>query len=180
MVRMRPVLGDDGLLSGVMSVRNTFVYSSQPIDLDDILHMRHRQASELVKRGTLNAKLSRGGVVDIEYYVQAWQIAKGRSDCELRLTNTLEAVEALRLKGHFSETLAISLSESYSMLRKLIDGLRMVRGNAKDLDIPNRDSKEFQSLAHRMSEHGDDHLSAHISEHMNFSRLLWEEHPPPR
>ena len=180
MVRMRPVLGDDGLVSGVMSVRNTFVYSSQPIDLDDILHMRHRQASELVKRGTLNAKLSRGGVVDIEYYVQAWQIAKGRSDCELRLTNTLEAVEALRLKGHFSETLAISLSESYSMLRKLIDGLRMVRGNAKDLDIPARDSKEFQSLAHRMSEHGDDNLSAHISRHMDFAKRLWEEHPPPR
>jgi glutamate-ammonia-ligase adenylyltransferase len=180
MVRMRPVLGDDGLVSGVMSVRDAFVYSPQPVDLDDILHMRRRQASELVKRGSLNAKLSQGGVVDIEYYVQAWQIAKGRADCELRLTNTLEAVEALRLKGHFNETLATSLSESYSMLRKLIDGLRIVRGNAKDLDIPARDSKEFQRLAHRMSEHGADHLSAHISDHMNFARRLWEEHPPPR
>lgn len=180
MVRMRPVLGDDGLVSEVMSVRDAFVYSPRPIDLDDILHMRHRQASELVKRGSLNAKLSQGGVVDIEYYVQAWQIAKGRADCELRLTNTLEAVEALRRKGHFSETLAISLNESYSMLRKLIDGLRIVRGNAKDLDIPARDSKEFQRLAQRMSEHGADHLSAHISDHMNFARSLWEDRPPPR
>ena len=180
MVRMRPVLGDDGLVSEVMSVRDAFVYSPRPIDLDDILHMRHRQASELVKRGSLNAKLSQGGVVDIEYYVQAWQIAKGRADCELRLTNTLEAVEALRRKGHFSETLAISLNESYSMLRKLIDGLRIVRGNAKDLDIPARDSKKFQRLAQRMSEHGADHLSAHISEHMSFASRLWEDRPPPR
>ena len=180
MVRMRPVLGDDGLVSGVMSVRDAFVYSSQPIDLDDILHMRHRQASELVKRGSLNAKLSPGGVVDIEYYVQAWQIAKGREDPNLRLTNTLEAVDALHRRGHLDDALANGISESYSMLRKLIDGLRIVRGNAKDLDIPTRDSKEFQRLAHRMSEHGSEHLGAHISEHMDLAKRLWEDHPPPR
>ncbi len=180
MVRMRPVLGDERLVRSVMSVQDTFVYSRELLDLGDILHMRRRQANELIKRGSLNAKLSPGGVVDIEYYVQAWQIAKGREDTNLRLTNTLEAVEALRRKGHFSETLAIGISESYSMLRKLIDGLRIVRGNAKDLDIPSQDSKEFQRLAHRMSEHGSERLSAHISEHMGFARRLWEDHPPPR
>lgn len=180
MVRMRPVLGDERLTQSVMSVQDTFVYSHELLDMGDILHMRRRQAGELVKRGSLNAKLSPGGVVDIEYYVQAWQIAQGREDPALRLTNTLEAVEALRRKGHFSETLAFNISESYSMMRKLIDGLRIVRGNAKDLDIPARDSKEFQRLAHRMSEHGSEHLSAHISEHMDFAKRLWEDHPPPR
>ena len=180
MVRMRPALGDERLIRSAMSVQDTFVYSHEPLDLGDILHMRRRQARELVKRGSLNAKLSPGGVVDIEYYVQAWQIAKGRGDPGLRLTNTLEAVEALRRKGHFTKTLAASISESYSMLRKLIDGLRIVRGNAKDLDIPPRDSKEFQRLAHRMSEHGSEHLSAHISKHMDFAKRLWEDYPPPR
>ena len=179
MVRMRPVLGDERLVQSVMSVQDTFVYSRELLDMGDILHMRRRQANELVKRGSLNAKLSPGGVVDIEYYVQAWQIAKGKEDPQIRLTNTLEAVEALRRKGHFSETLAVSVSESYSMLRKLIDGLRIVRGNAKDLDIPAHDSKEFQRLAHRMSEHGSEHLSAHVSEHMDFAKRLWEDHPPP-
>lgn len=180
MVRMRPVLGDEGLIRSVMSVQDSFVYSDRLLDMDDILHMRSRQANELVKRGSVNAKLSPGGVVDIEYYIQAWQIVKGREDPELRLTNTLEAVEALREKGHLDDALAHGVSESYSMLRKLIDGLRIVRGNAKDLDIPARDSKEFQRLAHRMSEHGSEHLSAHISEHMDFAKRLWEDHPPPR
>ena len=180
MVRMRPVLGDERLVHSVMSVQDTFVYSHELLDLSDILHMRRRQGSELVKRGSLNAKLSPGGVVDIEYYVQAWQIAKGREDPILRLTNTLEAVEALRRRGHLDDALASGISESYSMLRKLIDGLRIVRGNAKDLDIPARDSMEFQRLAHRMSEHGSERLSAHISEHMRFAKSIWEDHPPPR
>lgn len=180
MVRMRPVLGGDQLTSAVMSVRDAFVYSPRPLDLDDILHLRRRQAAELVKRGALNAKLSVGGVVDIEYYIQAWQIARGREDRQLRPTNTLEAVEALRQKGHLDDALAQGVSEAYTLQRKLIDGLRIVRGNAKDLNIPARDSKEFQRLAHRMSEHGPDHLSARISQHMNFARNLWQNHPPPQ
>ncbi len=180
MVRMRPVLGDAELTQSVMSVQDTFVYSGEPLDLADILHMRRRQAGELVKRGSVNAKLSPGGVVDIEYYVQAWQIARGREDPELRLTNTLEAVEALRRKGHLDDALARALSESYTTLRKLIDGLRIVRGNAKDLHVPARDSREFQRLAQRISQRGPDHLSARVSDHMNFAKRLWEAHPPPR
>ena len=179
MVRMRPVSGDAELIGAVMSARDEFVYSPQPLDVNDILHLRRRQASELVKRGDVNAKLSPGGVVDIEYYVQAWQIARGRGDCRLRLTNTLEAVEALRSEGCLSDALAGGLSESYTLLRKLIDGLRVVRGNAKDLNIPARDSDEFQRLAYRISERGSDHLSAHIADHMGFAKRVWEDYPPP-
>ena len=180
MVRMHPVMGDTELVNSVMSVQDRFVYSSELLDLSDILHMRRRQANELVNTGAVNAKLSPGGVVDIEYYVQAWQITLGREDRQLRLTNTLEAVEALRDKGCLSNALASGISESYTLLRKLIDGLRIVRGNAKDLDIPADDSKEFQRLGYRMSEHGSDHLSTHISEHMEFAKRLWEDRPPPR
>ena len=180
LVRMRPVSGDERLVQSVMSVRDSFVYAPEPLDIGDILHLRRRQASELVKRGSVNAKLSPGGVVDIEYYVQAWQIVKGREDPNLRLANTLEAVEALRRKQHLDDALAEGITEAYTMLRKLIDGLRIVRGNAKDLNIPARDSREFQRLSHRISQRGEDHLSAHISEYMNLARRLWETHPPPQ
>ena len=180
MVRLRPVVGDGELVGSVMSAQDSFVYSGEPLDLGDILHMRRRQANELVKRGSVNAKLSPGGVVDIEYYVQAWQIARGREERELRLTNTLEAVEALRERGHLDDSLAAGISDSYVTLRKLIDGLRIVRDNAKDLNIPLRDSKEFQRLAQRMSEHGSEDLSARISEHMGFARRLWVDYPPPQ
>lgn len=180
LVRMRPVSGDERLVQSVMAMQDAFVYAPKPLDTADILHLRRRQARELVKRGSVNAKLSPGGVVDIEYYVQAWQISRGREDRELRLTNTLEAVEALRRKGHLDDDLSMGISGSYTFLRKLIDGLRIVRGNAKDLDIPTRDSKEYQRLAHRISEYGSGHLSAHIASHMDFARSIWETHPPPQ
>ncbi len=180
LVRLRPVAGDDELARRVMSVQDTLVYSPEPLDLDDILHMRRRQATELVNKPAVNAKLSAGGLVDIEYYVQAWQIARGREDTDLRLTNTVEAVDALSRKGHISDTLSDEIGEAYQFLRKLIDGLRIVRGNAKDLDIPLAGTKEFQRLAHRMAEDGSDDLGLHISEYMAFARRLWEEAPPPR
>ena len=180
MVRMRPAIGDERLIRTVMSARDEFVYSNQPLDLEDILYMRRRQANELVKKGDVNAKFSPGGVVDIEYYVQAWQIAQGREDRRLRLTNTLEAVAALRSGGFFTDALAEGISESYTLLRTLIDGLRIVRGNAKDLNIPARDSKEFRGLAYRISERGSDHLSDHIANHMGFAKRLWEDYLPPR
>ncbi len=179
MVRMRPVAGDDKLTRHVMAAQDSFVYSTEPLDISDILHLRHRQATELVEMGAVNAKVGSGGVVDIEYYIQAWQIARGAQDPDLRLTNTLEAVDALCAKGHISRALALRLAQAYTFLRKLIDGLRIVRGNAKDLHAPPTDSKEFQRLAHRMAEESSEDLAVHISRHMEFSRRLWEDRPLP-
>ena len=80
------------------SFRDSFVYSSDPLDIDNIQHLRHRQAVELVERGAVNAKISSGGMADIEYYVQAWQIACGGKDRSVRLTNTLSALDALQIR----------------------------------------------------------------------------------
>ena len=62
LVRMRPVLGEGELIESVMSVQEAFVYGNEQLDAGDILHMRRRQANELVKRGSVNAKLSPGGL----------------------------------------------------------------------------------------------------------------------
>jgi hypothetical protein len=46
-------------------------------------------------------------------------------------------------------------------LRNLIDGLRIVRGDATDLVLPDEKSEESKSLAHRMSfREGDREKSA--------------------
>ena len=180
MVRLRPVLSDDQFAHRVMRVQDAFVYSPNPLDFGEVLHLRRRQAAELVKSSAVNAKLSPGGLVDIEYYVQAWQIARGREESDLRLTNTMEAVDALCRKGLLDHALADGISEAYHLLRRLIDGLRIVRGNAKDLDIPRHDSEEFKRLAHRMAADGyEEDLGTRISKCMEFAGRLWEDHPPP-
>ena len=179
LVRMRPVAGDSGLGGQVMWIRDSFVYSPEPLDVENIRHLRRRQAVELVERGAVNAKISSGGMADIEYYVQAWQIACGVEDRSVRMTNTLDAVEALESGGHIDSGLAGRIGESYSFFLGLVDALRVVRGNASDLNIPVQDSRDFHHLAHRLGMEPPELLSRHIAEHMASARSLWDEHRPP-
>ena len=179
LVRMRPVAGDADLARRVMAIQEGFVYSTEPLDMDNVRHLRQRQADELVSPGKLNAKLSPGGVVDIEYYVQAWQVSCGRDDPDMRVTGTVEAAEALQSKGYLTRELAERVRESYQFLRQLIEALRAVGGHAKDLDLPNPESKEFDHLAHRLGVSSPARLDALIGEHMDFARGLWDSRPPP-
>ena len=179
LVRMRPVAGDSDFGQQVMRIRDSFVYSPEPLDVENIRYLRRRQAVELVERGAINAKISSGGMADIEYYVQVWQIACGVGDRSVRLTNTLAAVDALQAGGYMDGGLARKIGKSYSFFLGLVDALRVVRGNASDLNIPAQDSRDFHHLAHRLSIEPPEVLSRHIAEHMASSRSLWDELPPP-
>ncbi len=173
LVRARPIAGDRDFAERVMSVQRAFVYSDAPLDLDNIRHLRERQQSELVERGAVNAKLSPGGLVDIEYFVQTLQIAHGRRDPTLRQPNTLDALEALRAAGHVADDFARAVHDSYIFLRRLTEALRVVRGSAKDLHMPPVDSREFEYLAHRMGVSPSSALSELTARHMAVSRGVW-------
>jgi len=100
------------------------------------LHLRRRQIRELVKPGKVNVKYSPGGIIDIEYAVQYLQILHGKDHPELRTPSTLEALDSLRRLKIISQKEQDHLRRAYIFLRTLIDGLRMVRGNARDLILP--------------------------------------------
>jgi glutamate-ammonia-ligase adenylyltransferase len=112
--------------------------------------MRERQIRHLVTGGTSNAKYSPGGLVDLEYLVQGLQIMHGQRNPNLRLTNTREAMAALSAAGLLSPDDYARLRKAHTFLRWLIDALRVVRGNAKDLTVPPADSEEFAFLARRL------------------------------
>ena len=173
LVRARPVAGDFAFAERVMDVQREFVYSEKPLDLGNIRHLRERQGRELVNRGAVNAKLSPGGLVDIEYFVQTRQIALGRQDPTLRQANTLDALDALRTAGDLDAAFAAAARDSYIFLRRLTEALRVVRGSAKDLHIPPADSREFDYLAHRMGVSPPSKLSEMIAQHMAVSRGAW-------
>jgi glutamate-ammonia-ligase adenylyltransferase len=173
LVKLRPVGGDALLGARVEEVRDAFVYSEEPLDVGNILHLRHRQATELVPYDEVSAKHSRGGVVDIEYFVQAKQIGAGARDASVRVTGTQDAIERLVAGNHIDASLGEQLTEAYSFLRRLIDGLRVVRGHAKDLTIPPRGSQAFEYLARRLRYESADDLASAIEVHMGFARGLW-------
>jgi glutamate-ammonia-ligase adenylyltransferase len=88
--------------------------------------------------------------VDVEYLVQGLQITHGHRDPRLRLPHTGQAMAMLAEANILSAEDYQPLHEAHMFLRRLINALRMVRGNAKDLTVPLPDSEEFAFLARRL------------------------------
>lgn len=166
LTKLRYICGSRTLADEVESLRDRFVYSGAPVDYTEILHLRHRQATELVPPGTISAKYSRGGLVDIEYYIQYLQIVAGAKNSRLRLTNCLHALEALSRAGEITSKRRRQIHDSYTFLRRLIDALRVVRGHAKDLSIPGKSTEEFKYLTRRLGFQSERGLQAAIKRNM--------------
>jgi glutamate-ammonia-ligase adenylyltransferase len=150
LVRLRPIAGDPSLGEQVCALRDSFVYTGEPYDVAAMRGMRERQIRHLVKVGTFNPKYSPGGLVDIEYLVQALQMTQGAAHPSVRLTNTRETMGALAEIGVIPADDYTHLRKAHTFLRWLIDSLRMVAGNAKDLVVPDENTEEFAFLARRL------------------------------
>jgi len=150
LIKLRWIAGDEPLGRRVETHRDSFSYSSTPWDWENALHLRGRQVRELVKHGRINVKYSSGGIVSIEYAVQYLQLLHGAEYPELRATATLEALDRLHRLEIIEKNEHTILRESYLFLRNLIDALRIVRGDASDLVLPEENSDEYKSLARRL------------------------------
>jgi len=146
LVRLRFIAGDEDLGRRVAGVQERFVYSAKPLNMKDLARLRRRQLEEFVQPGTWNAKFSRGGLVDLEYHVQHLQIEFGAGDPSVRRPSTREVLKALRRGGYILEDDCGGLLEAHDFLRRLINALRILRGNARDLVIPDGSSREFLFL----------------------------------
>jgi glutamate-ammonia-ligase adenylyltransferase len=173
LVKLRPIAGNLELGQDVVAMRDEFVYSGRPFEATAMRAMRERQVRHLVTGGTFNPKFSPGGLVDAEYLVQGLQITHGHRDPGLRVTNTRDAMAALADAGILSPEDYTSLRKAHTFLRWLIDGLRMVRGNAEDLAVPPADSEAFAFLARRLL-YGNDvaELRADLDRHSSAVQTL--------
>jgi len=150
LVKLRPITGDQALGESVCRLRDEYVYNGEPFNVTAMRAMRERQIRHLVTAGTYNAKYSPGGLVDVEYLVQGLQITYGAKIPSLRLTNIRMAMAALAEEGILSPDDYARLRKAHTFLRWLIDSLRVVRGNSKDVNIPPFESEEFAFLARRL------------------------------
>jgi glutamate-ammonia-ligase adenylyltransferase len=159
LIKLRWFAGDPELGRRVENHRNRFTYGDQSWDCQDALHLRERQMRELVKPGKINVKYSAGGLIDLEYAVQYLQLLNGAKHPEVRLPATLDALERLRELEIVPEKDCDLLRSSYLFLRKLVDALRIVRGDANDLVLPET-ADEYKSLARRMGYQDQDRAKA--------------------
>jgi glutamate-ammonia-ligase adenylyltransferase len=177
LVKLRPIAGDSEFGERIVALRDELIYTGEPFDVAAMRGMRERQVRQLVTPGTFNAKLSPGGLVDVEYLVQGLQITHARRDRALRSTNTLAAIDALAVAGILPPGDAESLGGAYNFLRQLIGALRIVRGNAKDLAVPPADTEEYAFLARRLGYDENlpqlrDNLDRHIADVLELSQRL--------
>ena len=181
LIKLRHIVGDVSLGRQMEAHRDSFVYGTDPWDIPGAVELRRQQLRQMVKPGQVNLKYSAGGLIDIEYAVQYLQVMHGHDHPTLRTPNTLQAIAALTKEGLVSRPDGETLRKAYIFTRILIDGLRMVRGNAKDLVLPPPDSEEFVSLARRVGYTTDDwracarHLQTDITHHMQATREFFTQ-----
>lgn len=151
LVRLRCVAGDPAFGHHVTDIVRQLVYAHAEFDFAAMNAMRERQVRQLVRGGTINAKLSDGGLVDCEYAIQALQLVFGSRHAGLQHPSTLSVLQAARDAGLVTPAQQSAVEKAYVFLRELIDCLRMARGNARDLTVPASGSRDWQQLSSRMA-----------------------------
>jgi glutamate-ammonia-ligase adenylyltransferase len=172
LIKLRAIAGDADLIATVQALRDRFVYGREPFDVASYRRMRKLQVEQRVQPGRINAKLSPGALVDVEYFVQALQIAYGGGDPRLRTPNTLCAIGAVEPAGLLGAAEVATLHACYHFFRLLIDALRVVHGHAQDLTVPPAGSEDFSLLARRMRMPDAQALQAELHERLGRMQAL--------
>jgi [glutamine synthetase] adenylyltransferase / [glutamine synthetase]-adenylyl-L-tyrosine phosphorylase len=119
------------------------------LDYDAYAGLRdvHRQIREQGKRQDYarNIKLGPGGIREIEFIVQALQLVRGGHEPALRTRGTLDALEALRIRGLVRDEAAKELRDAYVFLREVEHRLQY-RDDRQTQDLP-RDDDSRHALA---------------------------------
>jgi [glutamine synthetase] adenylyltransferase / [glutamine synthetase]-adenylyl-L-tyrosine phosphorylase len=150
LIRMRPFGGDTDLGSRIERLRDEYVFATNRIDLQELRTLREKQLQEKTDPCRQNAKFSPGALVDLEYTVQILQYLYARDNPALKTPRIHVALEELARGGIMSERELKEIVAAYHFFRKLINGLRMLRGSAEDLFLPDVDSDEYLHLARRI------------------------------
>ena len=159
LIRLRAVAGDQELGARLERLRDEFVYRTGAIPLDEVHRMRRRQVAEYDAESRLNAKFSPGALVDVEYAVQMLQVRYGAHRAALRTPSVHRALEELAEAGILAQLEAEQVDAAYDFYRRLINALRILRGSALDLYLPQPGAVEYGHLARRMGYRGESGLT---------------------
>ncbi|MDH3583640.1 MAG: glutamate-ammonia-ligase adenylyltransferase, partial [Phycisphaerae bacterium] len=150
LVRLRAIGGDAKLGRRIEAARDQLLYDTNGLDLGALREIRHRAYEEKATGPTFNAKQGCGGLLDMESSVQMMQIRFGGDHPAVRGPYIHAAVKALGEAGALDAHEAAAMIQAYEFLRRLINGLRMLRGNATDLSLPSDQSPQYRHLARRI------------------------------
>jgi glutamate-ammonia-ligase adenylyltransferase len=147
LTRARAVFGDAafGAEAEAAAAEGAFALEWQPCLADEVLAMRKRLESS---RGERDLKRGFGGLVDVEFLVQLFQLRYGRERPEVRTANTCEALDALLAAGLLDREEHETLRSGYDFLLRVQSRLRIVHN--RSLDEAPGEPAEVEKLARRL------------------------------
>ncbi|EJF77640.1 glutamate-ammonia-ligase adenylyltransferase [Bartonella sp. DB5-6] len=154
MIKARPVAGDKR--AGFNFLKELFPYVWRKyLDYAAIadIHSIKRQIHAYKNYGQIaayghNVKLGRGGIREIEFFVQTQQLIAGGRFPQLRGRQTVAMLSELHTLGWISEKTRDSLVKSYAFLRNVEHRIQMLADEQTHL-LPN-DVSQFTSVAYLM------------------------------
>src|SRR6185503_4456450 len=93
-----------------------------------------------------NIKVGRGGIREIEFFVQTQQLIAGGRQPQLRASDTLSALAALEARGWITAQARQELEHAYCFLRMVEHRLQMV-ADEQTQTLPD-DADKLSGLAH--------------------------------
>ncbi len=150
LLKARPMTGDLPLARDYHDAVHPLVWTAAEREdfVHDVQAMRRRveeNVPEALREREL--KLGRGGLRDVEFAVQLLQMVHGRTDEELRVTATVEALGALRDGGYIAREDGAELVSAYEFLRLLEHRLQLQRYKRTHLLPEDGDEEGYRWLA---------------------------------
>ncbi|MBI3435011.1 MAG: bifunctional [glutamine synthetase] adenylyltransferase/[glutamine synthetase]-adenylyl-L-tyrosine phosphorylase [Proteobacteria bacterium] len=132
MIKARPVAGDLALGEAILRDLAPFVWRKY-LDFAAVaaVHAMKRQIQAYRGHGDIaieghNIKIGRGGIREIEFFVQTQQLIAGGRNPQLRGRETLPMLRALAEGGWIDASACTELTAAYRFLRKVEHRLQMV------------------------------------------------------
>ncbi|WP_020521396.1 bifunctional [glutamine synthetase] adenylyltransferase/[glutamine synthetase]-adenylyl-L-tyrosine phosphorylase [Catelliglobosispora koreensis] len=155
LLRARPVAGDASLAGEFVAFIDKIRYPRDGLTREQVTEIRRIKArveTERLPRGAdplTHTKLGRGGIADVEWTVQLWQLQHGHAHAGLRTTQTLAALSAATEAGLVSAEDATVLAAAWTLASEIRNAITLIRGRAAD-QLP-RHGKELAGVARLLS-----------------------------
>ena len=151
MLKARPVAGSLELGERLLTMLQPFVYRKY-LDynlIEDMKNMKQKIDASLIRsmERESNLKLGRGGIREIEFFIQALQLVYAGKNPRLRERNSLKALSALLDARLISEDDHRRLSEAYRFLRTAEHRIQVVQ-ERQTHNLPAKED-ELKALARR-------------------------------
>lgn len=142
LIKARPVAGDIEAGQDLLDQLSPYIWRKY-LDFAAIadIHAMKRQVHAFRGLGDItlaghNVKLGRGGIREIEFFVQTQQLIAGGRQPDLRVRQTLEVLKRLAARGWITEETRDELDHAYRYLRTLEHRIQMV-ADEQTHELPN-------------------------------------------